>query len=112
MLSPLPKNATLNDLRSSPKQIVSFARSALGVFKKVQKEHGVIVARIGVTGTGKLPNYRFETAAGQPLVAIDGANHRPWAEDANFAGSENWSTATMTYEDIESVISTHTGYNK
>ncbi len=110
MPTPLPSNATLNDLRSSPLEKVSFARKALGVMSKARSSHGVVVLRMGVTGTGQQPNYRLEDASGNPLLAIDGGNHKPWPEGANFGEPGNWSSVTMTYEDVAGVIASITGY--
>jgi hypothetical protein len=66
--------------------------------------HGEIVIRMGTTGTGRAPNYRVEMAAGQPIVAINGANHEPWPEGWAFEGNENWSSTSMTYSDVQSAL--------
>lgn len=106
----LPTDATLQDLRSTPAETVAFARKVLGVMHTARRDHGTVVMRMGVTGTGQQPNYRLEDASGSPLLAIDGANHQPWPEGARFEGPENWSKATMSYEAVENVIASITGY--
>ncbi|TCJ37389.1 hypothetical protein E0504_20350 [Parafrankia sp. BMG5.11] len=80
-----------------------FLRRTLGVMSKL-REHGNIVLRIGTTGTGVAPNYRIEIKDGDHIVAIDGANHQPWPEGSTFDGAENWSTATMTYADVQGAL--------
>ncbi len=82
----------------------SFVRKVLGVMLQHKRAHGSVMMRLGITGTGQAPNYRIETEAGEPIVAIDGANHEPWPEGASFEGSENWSTATMSEQDIKELI--------
>lgn len=60
--------------------------------------------RLGITGTGQGPNYRLENTDGQAVVAIDGATHTTWPAHERFDSSENWSTATMSEEDIKLLI--------
>ncbi len=109
MTTALPADATLHDLRSSPAERVAFARKVLGVMHKA-KAHGTVVMRMGITGTGQEPNYRLEDASGTPFLALDGANHHPWPEGSNFGDPRNWSTVTMSYEDVGNVIRSITGY--
>lgn len=104
MPTPLPKNATLSDLRLPRAEAERFLRRVLGAMT-IQKGGGEVVIRMGTTGTGVAPNYRIETADGQPLVPIDGANHQPWPAGSPFEGSENWSTVSMTYADVQEALS-------
>ena len=104
MSGTLLKDATLRDVRSMLPKAESFVRRVLGVMLQHKRAHGSAMMRLGITGTGQAPNYRIETQAGEPIVAIDGANHGPWPEEARFEGSENWSTATMSEQDIKELI--------
>ena len=110
MSNPLPKDATFKDLKTPRDSTERFVRNVLGVMGKAQKEHGPILVRMGVTGTGQAPNYRVEDPTGRPIFAIDGANHQPWPEGESFEGSENWSSASMLYEDVEEILRSITGY--
>ena len=110
MSSPLPIDATFENLRVSRQHIERFVRSALDVMRKAKKEHGEVFARMGITGTGQAPNYRIEDASGRPLFAIDGANHQVWPEDGRFEGAGNWSTASMSFHDVEVILRSLTGY--
>ena len=110
MPPPLPKDATFKDLRTPRVETERFLRNVIGVMHKAQKEHGPIMVRMGITGTGQAPNYRIEDPDGQPLQAIDGATHAPWPEDARFSGSDNWSSAAMSRGDVEDILSSMSGY--
>ena len=110
MANTLSADATFNDLRLPPRLAERFVRKVLGVMRAAQKSHGQIKVRMGTTGTGVAPNYRFEETDGRPLVAIDGANHQPWPDGASFGGSENWSKLTMSYGEVEEVLRALTGY--
>lgn len=106
----LPNDATFEDLRTSPNQAERFLRKVLGVMGNARKAHREVRARMGTTGTGQAPNYRLEDPNGRPLLAIDGANHQPWPEGESFEGAENWSSVTASYEDVEQLLRSMTGY--
>ena len=106
----LPTDATFRELRTSSAQAERFVRRVLGIMGEAQKAHGALTARMGTTGTGIAPNYRFENESGRPVFAVDGATHVPWPEGESFDGTENWSSATMTYAEIQSILRALTGY--
>ena len=100
----IPKNATLRDLLSGLSDKDAFVSGVFGVAHRAAKERGEINVRMGVTGTGKFPNYRVEDAAGLPMYAINGANHERWPEGEEFSAPENWSTETMTNEEVKDLL--------
>ena len=51
----LPKDATLHDVLPSLEKPESFVRQVVGVLHEATKEHGNVVMRLGVTGTGAKP---------------------------------------------------------
>lgn len=104
MPADLPKDATLRELQPTLLNAESFIRKVLGVMVREKRNHGPVVMRLGVTGTGKSPNYRVEDLDGRAILAIDGANHEAWSDDARFEGPENWSNATMSEQDIKDLI--------
>ena len=104
MAAIIPKDATLRDVRSMLPKAESFVRKILGVMLEHKQGHGPIIMRLGITGTGQAPNYRLENTKGQAVVAIDGVTHTPWPAHERFDSSGNWSTATMTEEDIKQLI--------
>ena len=112
MTQALRQDSTLKDLRLSSKEAAAFVRKVIAVMRVVRRDDGDLLLRMGVTGTGVAPNYRLEKQDGEPIVAIDGANHQPWPAGTRFDGLENWSTATMSYADVEDVISSLTGYQR
>ena len=111
MVRAIPPDGTLPDVLASVDKPESFVRQMLGVMQNVAKEHGPVVVRLGITGTGRAPNYRLESAdSREPIMAIDGANHKPWAQGENFAGASNWSTAVMSRDEVASLLGEIRGY--
>ena len=111
MPNSLPKNATLRDLLPTLEKPESFVRQVVGVMHEATKEHGAIVMRLGITGTGRAPNYRIERSeGGAPIMALDGANHKQWPEGENFAAAPNWSSAIMTKDEVANLLGEIRGY--
>lgn len=111
MPNSLPKNATLRDILPSLNKPESYVRQVVGVMHDATKEHGQIVMRLGVTGTGRIPNYRIERAeSGTPVMALDGANHKRWPDGENFAAALNWSTTVMNKEEVAALLGEIRGY--
>lgn len=103
MAGSLPRNVTLWDLRTSLQNEDTFVSQALDQLRRARKVHSDVCLRLGITGAGAAPNYRLETQ-GQVLVAIDGANHRPWTGDYDASRPDNWSEATMSYDDVADLL--------
>jgi hypothetical protein len=98
----LSETATLRELTGSLDNAEEFVRRVLEVMWAEHKAHGEIIMRLGITGKGIRPNYRFEPAGGgDPIVAIDGNSHGHWDPAAVFDGRETWSRATMTLKDVQ-----------
>jgi hypothetical protein len=101
----LPKDATLRDLAAKLTDADTYVSKAYGVMHAASKERGAIVMRIGVTGTGKIPNYRLEDATTSvPFRAYDGGTHEPWPPHEDFSSPANWSTATMSKEEVATLL--------
>ena len=101
----LSKNATLRHIITLLDKPETFVRQVVGVMHQAAKECGEVVMRLGITGTGQAPNYRIEHAEdGSPIVAINGANHKAWADGENFSAAPNWSTAVMTKEEVANLL--------
>jgi len=99
----LPKDITLWDLRTSLNDEDTFVSQALHQLRLARKTHADACLRLGITGTGALPNYRLE-AGGEVLVAIDGSNHRPWTGGYDATRPDNWSEKTMSYDDVAELL--------
>ena len=108
----LPRNATFENLKATRSESERFLRNVIGVMRRAQKEHGPVITRMGVTGTGQAPNYRLELPGGKALLAINGANHERWPEGEPFDGPDNWSSACMALEDVEDILASLTGYKR
>lgn len=111
MSKSIPMDATLRDVLPSLEKPEAFVRQVVGVMHHAAKEHGPIVMRLGITGKGSAPNYRIEGAeGGSPFMALDGANHRPWADGESFSSQTNWSTVTMTKDEVTNLLGDIRGY--
>ncbi len=109
----LEANVTLRDLVGKLNDPVAFIRGVIGVMHETKKEHGDVVVRLGLTGTGKLPNYRLDSAVtGQPIQAFDGNGHGAWKGEEDFTAPTNWSTEAMTRTEVEDVLAELTGFKR
>ena len=95
----LSPDATLRELTVTLKDREEFVRAGLSVML-AQPRREEIVLRLGVTGTGQLPNYRLERD-GAPFLALNGNGHRPWPAHEKFDGADTWSTAVMTLREVQ-----------
>ncbi len=112
MKTSLSQDATLRDVLPSLDNPENFVRQALGVMHDATKEHGSVVMRLGITGTGRAPNYRLENAeTGDPIMALDGANHRRWPDGEIFLAAPNWSTAVMSKDAVANLLGEIRGYS-
>lgn len=82
-----------------------FIPAVYGRVHAAGREHGDVLLRLGVTGTGKLPNYRLESPDGSVIEAFDGNNHQPWPTGSSVLDGANWSSATMTLAEVEALLS-------
>ena len=113
MPTSLAQNATLRDVVPSLDKPESFVRQVVGVMHEATKEYGEIVMRLGITGTGRAPNYRIERKEdGTPVLALDGANHKRWADGENFSSAPNWSTTVMTKDEVTALLGDSRGYRR
>lgn len=79
--------------------------------RKCLQAHGNAAVRIGITGTGQKPYYRVFSIedAGEVIWGSFYDNHDP-LENA-FAMTQNWSTASMTFKELEDFYAGQIGYN-
>ena len=105
MPSKLPSNATVRDVLNTLGNADRFVSSVYGVMHRATKVHGPVVMRLGITGIGRIPNYRLEqVSSGEPVVALDGATHEPWPDGVDFTGMDNWSSATMSTVQVRDLL--------
>jgi hypothetical protein len=96
----LARGLTPRDLRLTRGDAEEFVRRMLGSMHVERKARGEIVVRLGITGTGVAPNYRFDAPDGVPLVAYNGADHKPWPVAEHFQDPQNWSDAAWSYDEL------------
>jgi hypothetical protein len=78
----LPPDATINDVLSTLTKPVEYLSRVYARMNAAQKAHEGVVVRIGVRGTGQIPNYRIDHAgeSGQSMTAFDGQTHKPFTD--------------------------------
>jgi hypothetical protein len=101
--SNLSADVTLWDVRASLQDEDKYVREALDILRNERAKHPDVVLRLGIMGTGAMPNYRVE-ASGAPLYAMDGAANTRWPPSYDFSDPKNWSEKTMTFSEVEDVL--------
>lgn len=81
----------------------AYVRNVLDTMRKLARQNGPVVVRIGITGTGTRPSYRVDRADGSVLAAFDAQTHEPFT-DVDVSGRENWSTGAMTFQEVEDLL--------
>jgi hypothetical protein len=82
-----------------------YVAGALNKARLCNKENGNALVRIGVTGSGQKPCYRVSFRNLSGTEAIFGSywdTHAPL--DNEHAINTNWSTETMTYEEVHALM--------
>ncbi len=100
----LPPDATLRTIAGRLADAEGFVSQAYAVINRAWKDHGDVVMRLGITGTGKAPNYRIETASFVPILPVDGNNHKPWQDDSDFTSPQNWSSNAMSKAEVGDLL--------
>jgi len=101
----LSADATIADIMSSLATPEDYLRRVIGTFYQMQKAHGNVTVRIGVTGQGKMPHYRIDDAAGHPIQAFDYLGE-PFP-DYRAVDTEAWSTRSMTFDGVRALLAEH-----
>jgi hypothetical protein len=123
----LASNSTIRDVRTDLAQPERYVRLVLANIMASEREHGPVVVRIGITGTGQFPHYRIdrremreaidlsiessrrEEVHYEPIQAFNGRNHKPLAnvpdgEEVDVLREEHWSEAAMSREDVMNLL--------
>lgn len=103
--TPIARDATITDVLRTLADPEEYVRRVLSTVSSIRSKHGSVVVRIGVTGNGFLPNYRIDHSGTscEPINAFDGATHKPFTDVANI-DTENWSTCSMTYDEVRELL--------
>ena len=116
----IPKDATINDVVEKMRRPDEYVRQLLGHMHKLKSESPNLVVRIGVTGRGVAPHYRIDRRSVgtaifgdgpmiefTPLAAFHGSSHEPLVpegEEPDILREEHWSTAHMTFEEVQALL--------
>lgn len=112
-MSNLPSDVTLADILTQLDQPEEFTRRVLQTMVNYGKQHGDLLLRLGITGNGRRPNYRLDSAnTSQPLAAIDGNSHKPFAPHEDIRAPRNWSTQPMVLAEVQDVLGKIRGYER
>lgn len=99
----LPKDVTLRDLHATLIDQEMFVAKALHVLRGELKNHPDVRLRLGITGSGRMPNYRVETG-NEVLFPIDGSTHKRWEDGYRFSEPNNWSEKTTSFQELEGLL--------
>jgi hypothetical protein len=113
MPAKLPSDATIETVWPhliDPRAYVAGARQKM---MTCAKQHGNAHVRIGITGSGQAPCYRIfhKTQAGaETIYGSYWNNHDPL--DNSDAITNNWSTASMDFDQIDAFLKDKIGWKK
>jgi hypothetical protein len=102
MPTAISNDASIADIAPTLKDGAVFAAQVLHRMTQERKSHGPVVARIGITGKGVIPNFRIDTVSGEPIKSYDGQSYEPFSEINTY--DKNWSTASMTFEEVRELV--------
>ena len=89
-----------------------YVSGALQKMRQCTKANGNAQIKIGVTGTGQKPYYRIMYLDKNEVLTIFGSyydNHE--ALENGYVDTNNWSTATMSFAELETFYSNAIGYS-
>jgi len=102
MTSTLPQNATILDILSTHYRAADFTANILAIMRRAERERGPVVVKLGVTGAGKLPNFRIDSLEGDwSLGAFDGVSYQPFETGSE---KDNWSSKGMDFKEVEELL--------
>ena len=115
----LNSDATLADVVGTLNKADDYGVKVYWKMKELEREHGPLEMRIGIRGTGKIPNYRFDEVSRRtfftdqhftsflPVAAFDGRNHEllvPEGEEPDILKEPNWSKKGLALAEVEGVL--------
>ena len=104
----IPSDSTIKSIWHQLEKPDVFTADVMGRMHGLRPRGLGLVVRIGVTGTGKRPNYRVEDVTEAiASVAYNGDNHEPFPADEQVASSKTWSSASMTYLELADLRKTN-----
>lgn len=97
----IPRNSTIATVWSSLSARERYVSEVLGKMHLMRKLGEDLVVRIGITGTGKQPNYRIEDRREElASIAYDGATHKPFPDEEQLGATTTWSASEMRYMEV------------
>lgn len=107
----LSQDATILDVCNSwvtsdeRAQKEEYVRGVVGRMAACHRQHGEASVRIGVTGTGVIPNYRVEWGGAHPKIfgVFRSQGHGELVDEAALQRT-TWSTKTASFADVQSLL--------
>lgn len=97
----IASDSTLADVTPTLTSPEEFVRRVLGNMHAFRSRGENVVVRLGITGTGRQPNYRLEDELNERgSIAYNGANHLPFPDDEQISSIKTWSTEVMKGQDV------------
>lgn len=109
MATKLAPDATIADVLPTLQKPEQYVRVVLANMSACKRIHGNGLVRIGVTGLGQVPYHKISYVADGEEVLFDAfdGKHR---FDGVEVGTSRWSTATMTFEAVQSLLGDIRGF--
>ena len=107
----IAKDATIITVWTRLTHQNQYVAGALAKMRECRAQHGNASVRIGITGTGQKPYFRIFSSGDEGQQHIFGSffdNGDPL--ENGFAASQNWSTASSTFEELENFYADKIGY--
>lgn len=117
---PLPDTSTIRDVRQTLTKAEDYVCGVMRNFAKARKVSDGVVVRIGLTGDGKAPHYRFDdviagfSLSDEPAMPrygysedFNGRSHGPLitaADAGDILQERNWSKASMNFEEVQTLL--------
>jgi hypothetical protein len=115
MADRIPSDSRVSDIVHSLSDPVEYVRGIIGNFVGDQYDRVTDVVRIGVAGIGVAPHYKIESPVTIDVLGTTrlmwgaqiyhGRNHKQMEAFTNSdTRDEHWSTRTMTYDELATLI--------
>jgi hypothetical protein len=108
----LAADATLVTERHRIKDLDNYLRIVFGHMRSCQNKHGNAHLRIGVLGSGAAPNHKVVHDAGDKEISYGAYSGEHAFTDVEVQEGVTWSSARMSYADVEALFSEVRGYNR
>lgn len=106
----IEREATIESIADKLDNPEKFARTVLGTMHPCRKQHGNAYVRIGITGEGKAPYHKVVYDDEDGSERLYGSFAGKVMDEKYLVHEDTWSSARMSYEDVQALIGSISGY--